>query len=324
MTQDGTSTNANVGSELSGVVSFDATGRGNANGLAEVRLGMLTGDRRCHACGFNLRGQMIVREEHYGMVMVRCPECGVPAPLMDYPRLGHWGRRFGMLTMIVFLGVLIAAHIAFGGMVAIWSTQAAMESTREPAIEVARAYIEHAKAAAIGPQVNQNLTWAAQQEPSWHTWIDGVWWSQNREKFSPVVRSFSRESQLFWLFGSLILLPGGAVLACLMPHARGVRRVMIPGVVGAIGLGIVSIVVLVDRSQGSGRNAVDCVLELVGIRAYVPHVLVLCVPVLVGVYLGRPMARGLVRWLVPPRQYVHFGWLWSADGLGMPRMKSKG
>ena len=69
------------------------------------RLGVITGDRSCHACGFNLRGQPIVREQHYDMVMVRCPECAAVAPLLDYPRYSHWARRLWAFVALLWMSL---------------------------------------------------------------------------------------------------------------------------------------------------------------------------------------------------------------------------
>ena len=50
----------------------------------ETRVDVLSGDRCCARCGFNLYGQTIIREPHYGLLMVRCPECGTAAAMQEY------------------------------------------------------------------------------------------------------------------------------------------------------------------------------------------------------------------------------------------------
>ncbi|MFM9958758.1 MAG: hypothetical protein ACKVZJ_11840 [Phycisphaerales bacterium] len=70
------------------------------------RLSILTGDRFCAACGFNLVGQSVVREPHYQMLMVRCPECGTPSAMQEYPMLGRWANRWARvlaLALMVFV-----------------------------------------------------------------------------------------------------------------------------------------------------------------------------------------------------------------------------
>ena len=53
---------------------------------------IMTGDRFCTKCGYNLVGQEIVREKHYELLIVRCPECATVTGLQDYPRLGTWPK----------------------------------------------------------------------------------------------------------------------------------------------------------------------------------------------------------------------------------------
>ena len=55
---------------------------------------VLTGDRACISCGFNLVGQQVTREPVYGMLLVRCPECNTAASLQEYPLLGKWASRW--------------------------------------------------------------------------------------------------------------------------------------------------------------------------------------------------------------------------------------
>ncbi len=84
------------------------------------RHGELVGDRACAKCHFNLAGQTIVRERHYGMLMVRCPECGTPAALQEYPLLGRWAARLGYVVaaswMFVVLGLVCLTALAMWGM----------------------------------------------------------------------------------------------------------------------------------------------------------------------------------------------------------------
>ena len=70
-------------------------------------------DRPCAGCGFNLFGQPIVREGHYGLVSARCPECGRLAALQEYPALGKWADRWAKLLAATWIVALV-----FGGMVA--------------------------------------------------------------------------------------------------------------------------------------------------------------------------------------------------------------
>lgn len=81
-------------------------------------LGVIATDRPCARCGFNLHGQVIEREPHYGLVIARCPECGQVAALQEYPSLGRWARRWagllGAFWVIVVLLATIPTAAIFG------------------------------------------------------------------------------------------------------------------------------------------------------------------------------------------------------------------
>ena len=76
-------------------------------------LDTISGDRACASCGFNLFGQPITRESHYGLIIARCPECGSVAALQEYPALGKWTRRWTGALAGLWLVLLVAI---FAGM----------------------------------------------------------------------------------------------------------------------------------------------------------------------------------------------------------------
>lgn len=79
------------------------------------RVSVVSGDRACGSCGFNLHGQNVVREPHYAMLMVRCPECGQVASLHEYPVLGPWAKRLGFVLAAGWLLAMLAAVVATTG-----------------------------------------------------------------------------------------------------------------------------------------------------------------------------------------------------------------
>jgi len=64
-------------------------------------------DRACIGCGFNLYGQTVTKEPHYGIVITRCPECGTVAALQTYPVMTHWANRFRSLTAALWVVILL-------------------------------------------------------------------------------------------------------------------------------------------------------------------------------------------------------------------------
>lgn len=71
----------------------------------------VAGERSCPACGYSLLGQSIVREPHYSMLIIRCPECAAVTSVLEYPRLAHWSRALGAIGMAVWLLLLLGATV---------------------------------------------------------------------------------------------------------------------------------------------------------------------------------------------------------------------
>lgn len=77
-------------------------------------------DRACIGCGFNLYAQPVTKEEHYGLAICRCPECGTVAALQQYPMMTHWVNRFRTLIaavwIVLLLGLFIGSTMAITGL----------------------------------------------------------------------------------------------------------------------------------------------------------------------------------------------------------------
>lgn len=50
-------------------------------GTAKSAVRVVHEPRACMGCGYDLRGQSVVSEPHYGWMVVRCPECGLVLPM---------------------------------------------------------------------------------------------------------------------------------------------------------------------------------------------------------------------------------------------------
>jgi len=80
----------------------------------EQRIGSLTGVRVCVRCGYNLVHQPIIREPHYDLVIVRCPECATVADATVAALFGRWGARLGLGLAGVWI-VFVAAIVFSAG-----------------------------------------------------------------------------------------------------------------------------------------------------------------------------------------------------------------
>lgn len=290
-------------------------------GEAPVRLAQVDGDRACHACGFNLRGQTVVREPHYHMIMVQCPECGAPSPLLDYPRLGPWPARLKVFTLIFLIALLITGFI-FTGFLAWRYSYEAMSATATPLAElIGNDYVEYAKPRAASGGVN---AWWGQQAPSAQTVVELPWWQQNKASpwaqrlptlFDPLsARAFGN-----WLNECLALTPLCAAMACALPHWSRRRLLLVPLVALFVTFTLAWYWTTHSAPVVTYLDATSAALQLAPWWVLALSLAVSAVIMLVGVLLGRPAGRVLVKFLVPPRQWASFGFLWIADGLALPR-----
>jgi hypothetical protein len=92
----------------------------------ERRVSVLTADRMCTTCGYNLVGQVVVRERHYGMLIVRCPECAAVASVQEYPLLGRWAGRWGAILATLWFILLLGMWPATSAIVLGWTAVAAV------------------------------------------------------------------------------------------------------------------------------------------------------------------------------------------------------
>ncbi len=282
-------------------------------GTEEARIGELVGDRPCAKCHFNLAGQTIVRERHYGMLMVRCPECGTPAALQEYPMLGRWAARMGYvlagLWLAVVLGLAAASALVIWRMSEVMARQMAGPFT----VYVQRIWADHQ--AALGPP-NPYAYANPQENQAWWNGLDKKQLFADAGGWGGAVAW----STLWYAFDMLLVVGAmGAVMAVVMPHARGWRRMLLVALVGGLAGSFLWMSATMSPFRYpyySGSWAAD--------RDLMPVLMPLAVGIglgcfLVGLCVGRTLMRVLVVLLLPPRLRAPLAFLWRADGKPPPR-----
>jgi hypothetical protein len=300
---------------------------------AEVRLGDVRGDRLCVRCGFNLHGQTILREPHYGLFIVRCPECSGVTSLQEYPVLGRWAKRWGFMLaaayVLIVVGLLLASGVAAGGFAAAMAYQHRVEvCNRIGALH--RAWFERTGQVTIAinaSPLNANLASTTQSYvQSWGPFaaVSTEWW--NAEGRDAV--NAQRDRGVSTLTGEVLggcaaasaaAVTVGCVFASILPGLRRVRLLLVPLAVLFVG----SVLILVIPEPGlfipppwlpgyvTAGTLVDEVL--------IPHLRLMLLAGLVGfvalgVFVGRPLCRGLLRLFLPPKYAGAFSFLWECDG----------
>lgn len=303
------------------------------------RLGVLAGDRLCIRCGFNLTGQPITREPHYNMLAVRCPECSTLASLQEYPVLGVWAPRFGILLALGWM--LAALLIAFltGLTVYLSAEGVAGVATVPAARQIGRSFAVY-RADNIEPEGSGTLyaadnTWSLDDRDPANNWIDPGWLDGQDLHALPTLPGGAASPYNTRALAALIpVLVGagawGVVWSVLLLHRRLRGRVIITGVVFALAGGL-----LVLSHAGSplawdgfgpwttynwgwGVNARNLAARLYGLTPALVTLAAAFGAFTAGHALGRPVARGIVRLLLPPHCRGPLALLWHVDGLPSP------
>lgn len=299
---------------------------------APERISLLQGDRLCIRCGFNLTGQTVIREPHYRMLMVVCPECSTPASLQEYPLLGRWASRWAAVLAAIWLLLLIGLMFLNAGILFGMSHGVAEASqTRiQTAIEdVHREWLRglsDAERAALMPWPG-----ASQQQAGNFPlgWVIESWWDE-ADRAAIVRRAGGWGEAAAWPsigFLPAVLIAGlisGAVWAVFLLGLRRWRLMIVmlipPLLAGAMHLVFGSF----DRTRWGGwmNNVIstsNAGWDIVGWRIFVLCLLVAPLGIWAGAFCGRPLARLLARALLPPRMLGAMSFLWLADNKGLPR-----
>ena len=273
-------------------------------------LGEIQTDRACIECGFNLFGQTIVRDEHYGMPIARCPECGRVCALQEYPGLGVWARRWngllGSLWLLAAVGLfslLLTFSLAPTGPVLEENiTGIAERIAQQHQRDMTESGSSGAAARATGNAWSGiDEDWA--EETDLHALVNehGPVWSQ-------LDRSYPVTLALLWVMIYCVTLAWPVVLA-----RAGRWRVGVYGA-GTVLLGGAITAMLFRNQAETGMWARSYALgvswpTLVGISYPV-----LATAALASAFTGRVLARSVIRAALPPRYRLVFAELWRADG----------
>lgn len=287
----------------------------DASSASKQVLGELVGDRPCAACGFNLSGQSITRDPQYRLLIVRCPECGTGAALMEYPLLGRWANRLGYLLVALYLLVVLAMMLGSAGITFGMSMGANDMLSQRFTLRLTQIQQDRANAN-VGPQP-ANWSWQSNYQKDREWWESSDKWQLFQEAggFATGVNWYGLVMLVFIV---LVVTPMGMLFAVAMPHLRGWRRLCVPVVVFCFGMLYLFVAYLTQRSQvwfypqWSGPQVFQPIV--------VPTACALgSIVLMFGMLVGRPVARWVLVLILPPRLRAPMGFLWRADGLTMPR-----
>ena len=313
----------------------------------ERRVALLGADRPCTRCGYNLVGQPVVREPVYDMLIVRCPECGTAAGLLEYPLLGRWVGRWIMLLAALWLLVQLAllamtAGIGTGVVMStgdlvsspikqqVWS-EFSQWHERENLLEQNR-LIE--AAAAAGTTLNPAQSVPTQLWQMSTDQIDAVlirWWdSQGGEAGYVASKGGWRAIVPWWaslyLLGMTLLAAGLGAVWSLATLGLPRRRLWSVWLVIVAATCVMTLFLLHAQGQfDSMRNFGNWMQQLARFAerrldwpGRAAGLLGFLVGIALGLLWGRALTRMLVTILLPPRLRWGLAILWTAEGLKPP------
>ena len=296
----------------------------------------IQGDRLCVSCAYNLRGQPVHKEEHYGLFIARCPECGTPAAIQEYPMLGRWPGRIRVLLALCYIStllfVLVGTCIAFAGL----SSATPESATAELAEEIAEAWLDYEfaehQAGRDAIAANGLAPWMGNIsrddegriiKSDYWTMIGPTWWEDTGrdEVMWPMSKRIRRAldiSRGMVVLNLLVAFSLGVFCAVLLIATR--RRVL-----ACLGFAPIAVTVFFawlfagDYAATYGWLYASTAAEsaMLWPSFVVTGVLWLMASTL-GLVFGRPIARLGVRALLPPTMRGEVAELWFTDGKPLP------
>lgn len=239
-------------------------------------------DRYCGCCGYNLRTLAVYRDEHTGIPLVRCPECGTFHPANDMATaLRPWLHRICALALGGWILTLLSVFFLLGLAAGATTYGTLDELTTYGGTQVTR----------IGNQTT-------------YTYSGGLRVPEVREP-----RPEDKYFVAFMLASSFVNAFLTAMVAVLaFPHWRRHWYLAL-----VLPLALVANVIAALTWHFEAPH-----LFTWGIGFIVAHGCVQLLGGIVGINAGRPLARLAVRIFLPPRVRPHLAYIWLADNKPFP------
>jgi len=292
------------------------------------RATVVTGDRVCTRCGYNLIGQGVAREPHYDLLIVRCPECATVASVQEYPLLGRWAHRWGVILAVLWCIFLTAMVPATAGTIFGWSMACVDEGVRDYSSHLRQlerdgtAPPAAASPATVAPIITTpGSRTVIIQNSMWSTGFSQWWSTQDPDALLAAAGGWRRavdwEALWTWIPATIFAFVFGWFWSIALLHLRR-RWLVVPAAVVVIVLalfmsGILGVWLMVEPTSAwdaSGKQLGSGLLTLTAGYSLLPLAL--------GLFAGRPLTRLIVRGLLTPRLRGSLALLWTAEGLTPP------
>lgn len=315
-------------------------------------------DRACVGCGFNLYAQPVTKEEHYGLAICRCPECGTVAALQSYPAMTHWVNRFRMLIAAAWVAMLLAVFVVnimtymgmatgasnlaserMGDIIGAAHNEWTVEQAQNKALSSTTTPTTPAPAVPGVPAgttivTNNGITTingvmvgtttpavATPGQYRW-TWLTAGWAKEHLDQVvkdsGGLVAHLDRKSLLMLIPGTIVAALFGIFWSVALLGGSRRRGTIVPLIVCLVALLVHLGVSRPNYNFTSvGSIAQDLYAPVVG-PVYMAYLFLMSV---VGIWIGRKIARLVIVLAVPARGRVPFSLLWTCEGHTLPKSK---
>ncbi len=276
-------------------------------------------DRACIGCGFNLYGQSVTKEEHYGLAIARCPECGEVAALQTYPTMSHWVNRFRALLAGFWVIVLLIAFVIQVLIVAAFADSVSRDVSDPLAKKIGEVYYNWAEENGTTTSI---AGWATTPE-AYYQWVQipSDWADEHLDAivadYGGLWSTFDRSNMIYVIPAWMVVFLAGVFWSIVLLGATRKRATIVP--LAASALVLVLTYIEFPSSMFIVPQASDVAKELYA-HIMAPIAIIVQLPALfIGVFFGRKIARWIILLTLPPRSRVSLSILWTRDGLDLPR-----
>jgi hypothetical protein len=284
----------------------------------------------CTRCGYNLIGQRIVREKHYAMLIVRCPECATVASVQEYPLLGGWARRWGVVLAALWFILLLATFPASSGAIFGFSLVIAEEAARGYAAHLTELHAASEAQATVPSQPSStrivNIPGGVIQLSRTSGDFEKGWRQQDHRALLAAAGGWrgavEGEALLILVPVSVFVFVVGWLWSVFLIQLKRRWLVVCAAAILVLTCLFALFPVLEWRTLGPSWSRMAALGQL-GLPTLAVSVAFCIIPLGLGLWLGRPLTRFCVRGLLPPRLWHALVLLWTAEGLAPPAPRAR-
>jgi len=271
------------------------------------RQGVIEIDTFCAGCHYNLHGQVVSIDERLGFPICRCPECGKFHPAgTGVTAAGVWTRRFASILLFIWIAIVINCQIAVaGGMAGLDALSIGLYSHGEWSTSDGQPVVWGAPAS--GGYTGTGYVLAGTNIPAKQVVFN--------QKLHPWNEDSTRHgaglpAMLIIVAASLLLGFMAQTLAVSLLWHWPKRRYLWLMIVAIIPALLVMIpFITTGEYQAIKFQCLERIFSQTGFQ---------CAGINLGIFLGRPLARQIVRMFIPPKPRQALAFLWLVDGKKPP------